>query len=566
MNKDLVMLKSIFPFLSWIKELRYSWKNDLISGILIAIILIPQSLAYAQIAGMPARFGLYASFLPVIIASLWGSSKQLSTGPAVVVSLLTLTSISKFAVPGSVEFISLVALLALMVGIIQLIFGLIKVGNLIRYIAQSVILGFVNGAVVLIIIDQIPKILGIVVNNNDHLIIIIKNIFSQYHSINYQSLFLGLTSLLIIIIGKKYFKKFPVILLIVILSTIFSKYSGYSGSIIGNIPTGLPDFSIPLYSFDLLKKLFLPAFIVAIVAYVNSISISKTLSLHSKEIINPNQELIGQGLANISAGISGTIPVGGSFSRSAINLESNSKTGLSALVVGIVLAITSIFFMDTLYFLPKTVLAAIIGGTVINLIDFKQIRKLLIHHKYDGYIAIFSFLSTLIFAPHLDYGIILGIIFSIGIYVHRAYASPIEFFKASDILEQEKRRIRFKFFQSNNAVLVISIDHSLMFSNVEAIQNEILNEIKCRKGIRYIMFLSRNINFLDSTAVLMLEDLVGILRKNNITFIMVSVKPSLEQFIRKINLDEIIGKENIFKKANLALREISDREKSLKNK
>ncbi|MCB9812993.1 MAG: SulP family inorganic anion transporter [Pseudomonadales bacterium] len=560
------MLKSIFPFLSWIKELRYSWKNDLISGILIAIILIPQSLAYAQIAGMPARFGLYASFLPVIIASLWGSSKQLSTGPAVVVSLLTLTSISKFAVPGSVEFISLVALLALMVGIIQLIFGLIKVGNLIRYIAQSVILGFVNGAVVLIIIDQIPKILGIVVNNNDHLIIIIKNIFSQYHSINYQSLFLGLTSLLIIIIGKKYFKKFPVILLIVILSTIFSKYSGYSGSIIGNIPTGLPDFSIPLYSFDLLKKLFLPAFIVAIVAYVNSISISKTLSLHSKEIINPNQELIGQGLANISAGISGTIPVGGSFSRSAINLESNSKTGLSALVVGIVLAITSIFFMDTLYFLPKTVLAAIIGGTVINLIDFKQIRKLLIHHKYDGYIAIFSFLSTLIFAPHLDYGIILGIIFSIGIYVHRAYASPIEFFKASDILEQEKRRIRFKFFQSNNAVLVISIDHSLMFSNVEAIQNEILNEIKCRKGIRYIMFLSRNINFLDSTAVLMLEDLVGILRKNNITFIMVSVKPSLEQFIRKINLDEIIGKENIFKKANLALREISDREKSLKNK
>lgn len=423
------MKLAVLPFLNWIPDMKLSWKQDVIAGVLVSIVLIPQSLAYSQMAGMPAYYGLYASFIPLIVASLWGSSRILSTGPAVIISLLSLGAVSKLTPISSSEFITYSAVLAVMVGVIQLLMGVFKFGNIINFVSGSVILGFINATSILIMLSQAVKIFGLPSVTGQHEIFSLVRFINGRGEVNLESIVIGIGALILLLSAKRIGflvgSRFPLPLLIISIATIYSKLFDYSGAVVGEIPAGLPSFVVPIVSFEVISALFLPSFVVALVAYMNSISLAKSFGAKSKEVVVGNKELIGQGLANIFAGFFGSSAVSGSVSRTAINYSAGAKTNLSSIVTGIMVGVVLLFFTDALKYVPQTVLAAIIIASVITMVDLRKIWRLFVNYKYDGLVAVFSFVATLIVSPNLELGVIIGIIISGIVYVHRSSYSKI---------------------------------------------------------------------------------------------------------------------------------------------
>lgn len=550
---------ALFPFIEWLPEVKKTWKQDIIAGILVSIILVPQSLAYSQMAGMPAYYGLYASFIPLILASLYGSSKLLSTGPAVVISLLSLSAIGKLAPAGSTEFITYSAVLALLVGVIQFGMGLLRLGSLVHFISHSVIVGFVNAAALLIVFSQVIKILEIPVMRDQHVALTFFGLFQNPGLVNIESIIVGVLSLLILVFGKRYSKNIPLALVVIILATIYSRYSGYTGEVVGTIPAGLPSLVIPHFSMNVIRELLEPAVIVALVAYMNSISVAKTIAVKTNESISPSQELLGQGIANITAGLFGSSAVAGSLSRTALNYSSGAKTNFSSVVAGVMVAVALLFFTESLRYVPQTVLAAIIIASVLQLLDFRQIYKLWIEYKYDGWVALFSFLATLVLSPNLEQGVIIGILVSGMVYAHRAAYASVTIFRANDTKTARSKGIRLQQHLVSEKVLVVTFDHSLIFANADKVADEILNAVAREKKIKYVMFLCKGINFIDATAVEMLESLVVKLKQKKITFVMTSLKPEFSEFIKKVSLYQTVGPQNIFQKANQALANLNNR-------
>lgn len=553
------MKLSLFPFLGWLPSIRKSWKNDVLAGILVAVIAVPQGLAYSQMAGMPAHFGLYASFIPLILATLWGSSKSLSTGPAIVISILSLSAIGRLAPSGSAEFISYSATLAIMVGIFQFLMGVFKLGNIVHFISNSVILGFVNASAILILISQFIKILDIPSISGKNFVFSFINFFTSDTGLNLESILIGIFSLIFLIFGKKLSKQIPLALVVIIFATLYSRFFEYSGAVVGEIPKGLPSFIIPKISIDVIAQLIQPAVIVALVAYMNSISVAKTISIKTKEVLSGNQELIGQGLANIAAGFLGSSPVGGSLSRTALNFSTGARSGLASIVTGSLVAVVLLFFTDSLSYVPQTVLAAIIIASVLSITDFKKIIMLFRSYKYDGWVAIFSFFATLFLSPNLELGILIGIIVSGIVYVHRSSYSSILVFRADEIETAKQNSISFKQFPVSHEVLAVSIDRSMIFTNADDVSDKIIFAVNRNEGIKYVMIMCRSVNFIDATAIQVLEALVLFLRQKKIEVIMVSIHPDIWEFLKKLPFYDLVGKENFFKKANEALEQLNSR-------
>lgn len=553
------MKEKTLSFFSDFSQIKRTWKEDLVAGVLVGIVLVPQALAYSQMAGMPAHFGLYASFIPLIIASLFGSSKLLSTGPAVVISLLSLSAVSKLAPANSQEFIAYSALLAIFVGVIQLLFGVLKLGNVVHFVSNSVILGFVNAAAILIIFSQVIKIANIPVIQGKHEAFSMIYFFQKNLGINYESLVIGILSLFILIAGKKKSKKLPLPLLVIIFASLYTSLFGYSGPVVGELPTGLPSLQIPIFSFEAIKILIQPAIIVALVAYMNGISVAKTIALKTKEGVMGNKELIGQGMANISAGLLGSSAVGASLSRTALNYSMGAKTRLASIISGLFVGIVLVFFTGVLKNIPQTVLAAIILVSVLQIISYKQFKELFDNYKYDGLVAVITLIATLVFSPNLELGVVIGIIASGFVYIHRSSYSSILVFKANDTQYASEHEIEFQDFKTNNTVLAVSIDRSLIFTNAEDVSDKILLSVNKRKNIEYVLIMCRSVNFIDATAVKMLEHLHATLKEKGITLVIANLQPQVFEFVKKLELFNIIGERNFFKYVNKALEDISKR-------
>lgn len=553
------MKHRLFPFTSWLPEVKDTWKSDVIAGVLVSIILIPQALAYSQMAGMPAYYGLYASFIPMIIASLWGSSRLLSTGPAVVVSLLSLSAVSVFAPANSAEFVMYTGVLTLLVGVLQFCMGVLKAGNSIHFISHPVILGFVNASALLIILSQMVHILGIPSVRGHHEIFSLLRFFEKGTTINFESLLIGVIAIGLLILAKDKKIKALLPLFVIVFATVYSWFFQYSGAIVGVIPSGLPHLTVPTMGWQIILQLFRPALIIALVSYMNGVSVAKTVAFKTKEVIVGNQELIGQGLANIAAGLFGSSPVGGSLSRTSLNWSMGAKTGFASIVSGLMVGFVLLFFTKTLTYVPQTVLAAIIIVSVVQLFDVQKCIHLFKKYKYDGWVAILTFVATVISSPNLELGVIIGIVASGAVYIHRSSYSSIIVFKANDKKTAKKNGILFQQFPSNARVLAVSIDRSLIFTNAEHVTEKILYDVLRSQGIQYIMLMCRSVNFVDATAIETLESLVISLREKNITVVMVSLHPEFWDFVKKLPFYDVVGKENFFKKANEALKDISKR-------
>ena len=389
--------------------------RDLIAGISVALILIPQSLAYAEIAGVPEYVGLYAAALPPIAASIIASSPYLQTGPVAMSALLAFGVLSSVAEPGTAEYIALAALLALMIGVVRILLGVLRAGVVAYFMSQPVLLGFTSGAAILITSSQLPYALGAVPGDGG---LLVEALNALVHPGDWHigAIGLSLVAGVVVLFGRRISQLFPGVLLAVVIGIVYSIVTGYDGSIVGDIPAGFPPLSVD-FPWERAGDLLVGAVVMALVGFAEPSAISRTLAAQDRTTWNPNQEFISQGLANVTSALSGGIPVGGSFSRSSVNKLAGGKTRWSGAVTGaVVLAFLPV--AGVLSDLPRAVLSAIVIVAVANLIRVNQIVRIWAFSRSQALVAGATFVATLVFAPRIDIAVLFGI--GVGVAVHLA--------------------------------------------------------------------------------------------------------------------------------------------------
>ncbi len=497
------------------KNFKYAWvdfRADILAGITVALIQVPQSMAFALTAGLPAVYGLYAS-IPGCIASIWGSSKQLSTGPVAVISLLTLTSLVPFAQPGSPEFISLAALLAILVGLIYLVMGLFRLGFFLQLVPQSVVVGFSSAAAAIIVITQLPTFLGLNLHQHE---LVLQNIFelvTHLPSFSLLTLGIGLLTAGLLVLAKRLPKVFPGAL-VVLVCGIAASYALHLGdfgiSLIAHIPSSLPVFSWPSLAAGPLLSLIPKAGIIALVAYVQAHATSKMAAAKTKEPVDTNQELVGQGLANFIGGFFQGFPISGSFTRTAVNVEAGARTGVAGIVATAMTVIALLFFTPVFYFLPKAVLAAIVIVAAIPLIDFKRLQEMFKISPMDGQVAYLTFAMAFLLKP--DDAIFIGIVGALMMFVQRTTWGAKVFEMGADkewnvlrgAIQEEK-------VDTFPGVCIVRVGMSPYYANAQHLVNQIVSAMDVHAArektpVHTLVIDSSSINMVDITAAEILSD------------------------------------------------------------
>lgn len=544
-----------FNLLLWIagqlKTRKTTFKDDLVAGVTVSLVAIPQSLAYAQLAGVPAYYGLYAGFIPTIIGALFGSSAQLSTGPVAMTSLLTAASIAPLATTkGDEHYIALVVLLALLSGIFQVALGMFRVGVLLNFLSHPVLMGFINAAALIIGLAQLPTLLGIVPPHADFFMVEVGQTFIHIAELNVYSLAFGSGAIVMLVLFKRFAPRWPGVLLTVASLTIVSKVTDYAqaggGAIVGTIPSGLPGFSVPPLHVQEIITLAVPAFVIALISFMEAMSSARIIAIKTRTPWDENRELIGQGLAKIAAAFCHSMPVSGSFSRSALNLATDARSSLSSLIAALSVLLTLLFFTATLYHLPKPVLAAIIMMAVAGLLNFNNIKRAWKINPDDGLAGGVAFVATLIFAPNIQNGILIGIALSL-VLVHYRMMHP-RIVKDLGLLDGCILRdaANHDLPRLHPRLGTLRFDGALRFMNVSYFESAILDVERLDPDVRYILVQGDGINALDASGVEMLISLVERLQGNNIHLAFSSLKQQIFDVFRRSGLTKILGEENLF--------------------
>lgn len=555
-------LRLLFPFLFWARDIGPdTLKADLIAGITVALIAIPQSLAYAQLAGVPAYFGLYATLLPCVIGILFGSSRQLSTGPVAMTSLLTAASIIPFAPWGSEQFYATVVLMALLSGVTQIALGLARMGVLLNFLSHPVLMGFINAAAIIIGLSQFAPLIGMSLRNSKHLLSDIAHVLASMDEMHAVSLLFGLVSLGVMVAIRRYAPRLPGVLIAVALATFVSSLIGFEamgGRVVGKVPEGLPSLGVPALDWKLIPSLIPMAFVIALVSFVEAMSSSKIIAIKTRTPWDENQELIGQGLAKVAAAFSGTMPVSGSFSRSALNLAAGARTGISSIVTAGAVLLALLFFTPLLYHLPRPTLAAVIILAVFNLIDFKVFPAAWRASRHDGIAAGTTFIVTLMLAPNIQYGILTGIILSLAMFLFRTMTPRIVLLGLDENGHLQNAE-KYNLPRFHPKVTAMRFDGQLYFANVSYFEQSVASLVSNDPNLRYLLVDSRGINGLDSSGAEMLRGLVDRLRSNGIELAFCNIKGPVIEVMRNTGLLDKIGREQIFLTEQAALQDFKER-------
>ena len=690
--QNLDKLSRFFPFLRWFPLGGNDIKLNLLAGLTVALVLIPQSMAYAQLAGLPAYYGLYAAFLPVAIASMWGSSNQLATGPVAVVSLLTASSIATLAAPGSDDFIALAIMLTLLVGLIQLALGVFKLGVVVNFLSHPVIVGFTNAAAIIIALSQLSKILGVSMPRSESFITDISAVFRQVGDTHLPTLAMGLGAIALMWLLKRFAPKLPGVLIVVVLTTLISWAVGFErnatgqiaqiadpvlraqvedvarvngevkrinldisakndalaktlkaegrssaavrleadiallridlvrfeeesagkrkalrkiqvvrqldaegktvavlqagtgaagatldgtqysirkvegdgfklvggGEVVGAIPEGLPEFSLPSFNIDKLGAMFSAALVIALVGFMEAISIAKAVAAKTKQRLDPNQELIGQGVGNIVGSFSQSYPTSGSFSRTAVNMNMGATSGLSAVFTALIVLIALLFLTPLLYHLPQAVLAAIIIMAVGGLVNIEAVKHAWKAHKHDGIASIVTFVATILFAPHLDTGILVGAGLAILLFLLRTMKPRVALLgRYSD---GTLRDIKVNpDLPTSPHVMAMRFDGSLYFANVSYFEDAVLEALAERPSTRAVLIVGDAINQLDASGEEIIHHVVERLRAAGVMLVFSGLKRQVIGVMRQTGLIEFVGEENIFATESQAITAIYER-------
>lgn len=553
--------KTLLPFLRWFPLNGVTLRADFIAGLTVALVLVPQSMAYAQLAGLPAYYGLYAAFLPVIAASLWGSSNQLGTGPVAVVSLLTASSLSVFAAPGSAEFVTLAIMLALLVGIVQLALGLFKLGVIVNFLSHPVIVGFTNAAAMIIGLSQVNKLIGVPMGRSEHFIQDILGVIRQVSDTHLPTLVMGVIALAIIWGVRRYAPKLPGVLIAVVVTTLASWAMGFEadlgGKVIGSIPEGLPSLAVPVISWNRIGSLLSAALVISLVGFMEAISIAKAIAARTKQRIDPNQELIGQGLANVVGSFTQAFPVSGSFSRSAVNVNAGAITGMSSVFTGLFVLLTLLLLTPLLYHLPQAVLAAVIIMAVIGLINFGAVKHAWQANKHDGIASLVTFVATLTAAPHLDKGIMVGAGLAIGLYLYRTMSPRVAIL--GRFHDGTLRDAKIHSLPASNVVTAVRFDGRLYFANVSYFEDAIIEAVTSNPEAPYLLVVGDAINEMDASGEEVIHHLVERLNEIGVVMLFAGLKKQVLDVMQATGLHSIIGERRFFATAEQALAMIHDR-------
>jgi len=686
---DNPLLKRLLPFLRWLPYSGATLRADFIAGLTVALVLVPQSMAYAQLAGMPAYYGLYAAFLPVMVAALWGSSNQLGTGPVAVVSLLTASTLAPLAAPGSAQFVALAIMLALMVGLFQLALGAFKLGVVVNFLSHPVIVGFTNAAAIIIGLSQINKLIGVPMGRSEHFLQDIWGVARQVGDTHLPTLAMGAVAIAIMWALRKWAPKLPGVLIAVALTTTASWWIGFErnataridhivdqearallaehartaqrideingqigaktgemkkllrehgelghdvatlnyeiellklqlhdrenenrgrnrairsivfervpgadgqpdrfyaegkvpagersdgrrwripragkdefrlvggGEVVGTVPEGVPTMGVPKISWDMIGSLLSATIVISLVGFMEAISIAKAIAARTRQKIDPNQELIGQGLANVVGALSQAFPVSGSFSRSAVNINAGAVTGMSSVFTGLFVLLTLLFLTPLLYHLPQAVLAAVIIMAVIGLVNFAAIKHAWQASRHDGVAAIVTFVATLGFAPHLDNGILVGAGLAIGLYLYRTMTPRVAILGRHP--DGTLRDAKLHQLPASEIVTAVRFDGRLYFANVAYFEDAILEAAAANPKARWLLVVGEGINELDASGEEVIHHLVDRLRGNGVTVLFSGLKKQVLDVMRATGLYEAVGEANFHITADRALEAI----------
>jgi len=551
-------MKSSTAVLSLLKPLAFdssSFKFDLLAGITVSLVAIPQSLAYAQLAGVPAYYGLYAALIPTIVGAVFGSSRQLSTGPVAMTSLLTAASVTPLAAHGTEWFYSCVILLALLSGLFQILFGVLRVGVLLNFLSHPVLMGFINAAALIIGLSQLPTLLGIPAQQSSHFLLDIWQAVTHIDTMHELSLAFGASAIAMLLALKKYAPKLPGVLITVTLATWASYAVGFAdvgGRVVGAIPQGLPSISLPPLDWNASISLLPASFVIALISFMEAMSSAKVIAIKTREPWDENKELIGQGLAKVAAAFCHSMPVSGSFSRSALNLASNARTGMSSVISAVFVLLTLLFLTPLLFHLPKPVLAAVIMMAVINLVNFRVILNAWRASRDDGIAAVATFVVTLAFAPSIQNGILAGIILSLSLLLYRMMRPRIALLGMhQDGTLRDAHRHNLQKLHSRLGAM--RFDGALRFVNVSYFENAILKLERESPEIDHILVTSSGINGIDASGVEMLSNLVSRFKSNGITLCFSGFKQQTLDVIERTGLSAQIGHDNLFPTDHAAL-------------
>jgi SulP family sulfate permease len=668
-------------------------KADIISGLTVALVLIPQSLAYAELAGLPSYYGLYASFLPPLVAALFGSSRQLATGPVAVVSLLTATSLEPLATAGGQQYIAYAVLLALMVGVFQFALGALKLGLMVNFISHPVVNGFTNAAALIIASSQLPKLFGIYIERAHHHHETIYNLIRDVGRFtHWPTLFMAALAFALMYGLKRTAPRFPNVLIAVVVTTALSWGLGFErtrvvdivdikasrldgeianfnqairaaallsekraalaaglktarpaqdalealeakfaverislqiqqskneirgyrkkirdyifegvrqndglfkfyptgeipekaegdgrfwriqagnapltihqlqltggGEVVGAIPQGLPSFSLPEIDYHVVAYLLPFAVIIALLGFMEAISVAKAMAATTGQRLDPNRELIGQGLANICGALTKSYPISGSFSRSAVNLQSGGVSGLSSVFTSLAVVLVLLFFTPFFYHLPQSVLAAIIMMAVIGLVNVRGFIHAWQAQWYDGAISVITFVGTLAFAPHLDRGIMIGVFLSVSVFLYRSMRPKVVDLSLGadkalhDAVASGLEQCRY--------IDVVRFDGPLFFANASYLEDQIRNRRRRKKELKHIIISAGGINDIDASGEEALSLTVQRVRSAGIDISLSGINRSVMNVLRRTHLIVKIGEDHIYPTVEAAISAVHE--------
>ncbi|MEM8526415.1 MAG: solute carrier family 26 protein [Bacteroidota bacterium] len=545
-----VKLKNIFPLLRSTRSYdKVDFKDDFIAGLTVAVMLVPQGMAYALLAGLPPIYGLYAGIIPTLIYAIFGTSRQLSVGPVALVSILVLAGISKFAEPGSSEFIQLAILTGLLAGIIQLLLGVLRLGFLVNFLSVPVLSGFTSAAAIIIIFSQLKSLLGLSITNSNQVHEIVLNIYPQIVNTHLPTFSMGIAAITLMLGLKKINKRLPYPLIAVVLSILVVWIFGLEQSgiaILGAIPQGLPVFEVLEFDFNIIQQLLPLALTICMISFIESLAIAKNIEAKRKNYrILPNVELFALGISKIVGAFFQSYPTTGSFGRSALNEEAGAKTGISSIITALLIVLILLFLTPLFYYLPKAVLAAIIMVIVQRLIDFKEMKYLWKHDRKDFLTFLTTFLITLTVGIQL--GILMGVFISIAQIIYKNAKPHVAILGRIPNTRHYRNVSRFPEAIQPSDTLIFRFDAQIYFGNTDFFRSKIEDLIlQYSPTLKNLILDASSITDLDTSGVKMLNELLSDLEKKKINLCVADAIGPVRDILYKTGLMSKIGENHHF--------------------
>lgn len=551
------MLKTALPCVDWLQGYsRQTFMSDLMAAIIVTIMLIPQSLAYALLAGLPAEMGLYASMLPLVAYALFGTSRTLSVGPVAVVSLMTATSVGAVAQQGTTDYATAAIMLALLSGLMLIALGVLRFGFVTNFLSHPVVSGFISASGIIIALSQLRHILGIDAHG-EALPALLSSLGQHLTDTNLYTLGVGLFTLGLLLFCRSKLggllkkagvspplaglvtRAAPVLAIVLtITAAIVWDLEARGVALVGHVPSGLPAFSTPLLDWALIETLAMPAFLISLIGFVESVSVGKTLGAKRRQRISPNQELIGLGAANVASAVSGGFPVTGGFSRSVVNFDAGAETQAASLLTALGIGVAALVLTPALYFLPKATLAATIIIAVTSLIDWHIVRQAWRFSRADFTAVAATIGLTLLFG--VEIGVVSGVAASIGMHLYKTSRPHFAIVGTVPGTEHYRNVLRHDVV-TYPTILSLRIDESLYFANASYLEDVIYGQLAAHGEVEHVILMCPAVNEIDLSALEALEEINRRLLELDIKLHLSEVKGPVMDALQRSDFLEHLG-------------------------